>query len=298
MVDGWGGQAYYAESDEDDDEPPLAPPEPTTTSPPPAPGAEPIEGVEQARDRGDDEPRLAPSEDTGFTDYGLRIVEEVFSGSHALGSDAAMDAVRAWHPHWEEVDADSDVGRWVRWVRHSHDWVYGELASSSFPLLLPALSRSSDLASGTFVDLGSGSGKVAALAALYFSQVVGLELQEALGTLARGLADDFRAQTRKHGVAAGELHLHRADFLGRLTPHWQDSQRQYWWEVADVAYACSPKFCEATMQALGDCAARMRSDSHFVTVRHPLHSDCLEEIWRGEGNFTWGHDELIVYRHR
>mmetsp|Transcript_85547 Transcript_85547/g.222546 ORF Transcript_85547/g.222546 Transcript_85547/m.222546 type:complete len:296 (-) Transcript_85547:119-1006(-) len=295
MVDGFRGHADYSDSDED--EPPLAPPEDDAADDDPNFGAR-AAAAHGGGGGDDDEPRLAPLSEaeestTGYMDHGFRIVEEVYARSCSSGSEVSMDAVRALHPHWGAVDSDSEVGRWVRWVRCSHDWVYGELSSDSFNLLVLRTGGG-----GTFVDLGCGTGKVAALASLYFSQVLGLELQGALLNMASSLAEDFRAQTQKHGVAVGELMLHCVDFLGRLTPHWQSSQRQCWWEVADVAYACSPKFCEATMHALDECAARMKSGSHFVTVRHPLHSPCLEEIWRGEANFSWGSDQLIVYRHQ
>jgi len=212
-----------------------------------------------------------------------------------------MDAVRSLHPHWSQVNADSEIGRWVRWVRCSNNWVYGELCTESFPLLLERSAR--DVADPleaqrqeTFVDLGCGTGKVLALASLHFARCLGLELQLELRDLAGDLAERFRERAASRGVAVGDVEVHRADFLGKMMPQWQSRQGDPWWSVADVAYACSPKFCEETMHGLSDCAAMMRSGSRFVTVRHALKNESVPVVWQGEAVFSWGRDQLIVHQ--
>jgi len=245
------------------------------------------------------EPRLAPLEEgESDTDHGYLIVEEAFRGSSNLASDISMDAVRALYPYWSQTASDTELGRRVAWVRRTNDWVYGEMSTASFRHLLQQLGSegTGTMSSRTFVDLGSGSGKIAALAALHFGQVVGLELQAELHHLALRFAEEHRRLVTLHDASVGMVSLHRADFLGNLTPQWSDGDGRPWWEVADVAYACSPKYSRETMEGIKEYAVKMRPGSHFACVRHRLEDPALQEVWRGDADFTWGSDVLILYK--
>lgn len=286
---------------EDDNEPPMAPPEQIFESdgePPWAPSEASEDSVSEDASRTNVVSesvceRGAGLKVAGDLEFALSVVKEVYAGSSSAGAELALDATRALHPFWNQIGRDSDLGRKVSWVRCSNDWVYGELSVDSFPQLL---ARSAPAKGETFVDLGCGTGKVATLAALHFSRVFGIELQQELLVLAEKLASSCRARVQRHGVGIGELHFQRADFLGRLTATWCSAEGKPWWQLADVAYACSPKFCEATMRSLAELAAGMRSGSRFVTVRHNLSSPSFEEVWRGQVDFSWGSDDLIVHR--
>mmetsp|Transcript_10819 Transcript_10819/g.37907 ORF Transcript_10819/g.37907 Transcript_10819/m.37907 type:complete len:117 (+) Transcript_10819:260-610(+) len=116
--------------------------------------------------------------------------------------------------------------------------------------------------------------------------------------MACALAERFHSLAENHGVRTGTMSLHQADFLGHLSQSWTNAAGQHWWELADVAYACSPKFSKETMAGLDDLAALMRPGAYFVTVRHPLQNSAMDEVWRGEAIFSWGRDDLIVYRHK
>lgn len=290
--------------EDDDSEPPMAPPEDESDGEPPwAPSETSVEEYPVACEEPKNAPLGAPIEESCISSsngdpdsLGVALVKEVYAGSSGVGSELALDAVRALHPFWDQAGKDSAIGRQVTWARCSNDWVYGELSLDSWPLLLAQCGPKST--SDVFVDLGCGTGKVTALAALHFSRVFGLELQQELLDHAGKLANTFRARARRQGVGVGELGFHRADFLGRLTSAWSGDDGKPWWELADVAYACSPKFSEATMQSLADLAAGMRSGCRFATVRHGLKSPHLEELWRGSLIFSWGRDDLIVHRRR
>lgn len=252
-------------------------------------------------------PHLAPSADGAelrttlsraeLRRHGARVVEEVYSHSCDEAEGLVVDTVRALHPFWDKVNEDSEIGRRVSWVRSSNDWVYGELTSHSFEELVEQ--RLAITGDEVFVDLGSGTGKIVALASLYFRHAVGLEVQPALHERAQVLADTLKRRLQGHGVEAKELSLCSADFLDKSRACWTSTtDGRPWWEIADVAYACSPKFCTKTMHSLAELAALMRSGAQFVTVRHALKTADLDEVWRGDAEFSWGRDTLIVHRRR
>eukprot|EP00927_Polykrikos_kofoidii_P062532 TRINITY_DN57347_c0_g1_i1.p1 TRINITY_DN57347_c0_g1~~TRINITY_DN57347_c0_g1_i1.p1 ORF type:complete len:310 (+),score=38.93 TRINITY_DN57347_c0_g1_i1:77-1006(+) len=226
----------------------------------------------------------------------LDLVNLVYTGSCGLGSDLAMDEVRGLHPHWAEVGTDSEIGKKVSWVRDTNDWVYGEVMTDSFLHILCTHLAPETQAKKTFVDLGSGTGKAVALASLHFAEAVGLELQEKLHQAAGGLSANFVLRAVEFGMQLGKIDLVQADFLGVLTPEWKDAAGQPWWEVATAVFATSPKFCASTMRGIARRAAMMRTGARIATVRHTLEDPALEEIWRGEGIFSWGADTVIVYR--
>lgn len=280
MVDGNIGASAVSD---DDDEPPVAPPEEDST---PVIFAHDLDG-----------PVLAPpehSDERSVYQHGVRLVEQVYTDSYAVGAEVAMEVVRSLHPNWSECEMDTEIGRWVKWARCSNDWVYGEMSPRSFETLLDALAECNR--PRTFVDLGSGTGMLTALASLRFSNVLGIELQSNLDKVAQSYLSEFRRDVQKHGLQVGDINLFAADFLGRMTPHWQNSQGQYWWDVADVVYTCSPKFSQETMRKISSFAEQMRPDSLFFTVRHRLESGLFTEVRRDEASFSWGVDDLIMHR--
>eukprot|EP00928_Gymnodinium_smaydae_P089599 TRINITY_DN73540_c0_g1_i2.p1 TRINITY_DN73540_c0_g1~~TRINITY_DN73540_c0_g1_i2.p1 ORF type:complete len:284 (+),score=50.36 TRINITY_DN73540_c0_g1_i2:124-975(+) len=250
----------------DSDDLPVAPPESDDEAP-------------RRRGEEEQEPPLAPPEEpqvgafSSSPSVGLAVAKEVYRGSYATGTDVVLEYVRGLHPYWNEAGSDSNVGREVSWVRGSNNWVYGELADESFVELMEHVSSWLSGHKGFFVDLGCGTGKVGALASLHFRRVVGLEIQEELCRVAGDLAIEFAARMRVHGEELGEIAIRRADFLAdnltgadALAPAWCDESGQAWWDLADVAYACSPKYCEATMAGISARAEHMRQGALLVTV--------------------------------
>eukprot|EP00931_Biecheleriopsis_adriatica_P010861 TRINITY_DN111927_c0_g1_i1.p1 TRINITY_DN111927_c0_g1~~TRINITY_DN111927_c0_g1_i1.p1 ORF type:complete len:304 (+),score=50.72 TRINITY_DN111927_c0_g1_i1:25-912(+) len=284
--------------DSDDDEPPMAPPEVASGGGYPDAGSLLVAHAEQdLSDEG--QTMVAPPESNdpeSLREHARQLVEEVYERSYDNGTDVVMDAVRSLHPYWHEHELETARGKLVKWVRSSNDWVYGEMESESFTTLAAHLSISE---SDTFLDLGCGTGKIAALASLYFRRSFGLELQKDLHLLAGELSEMFCRRSQNLGLCTGQMATFRADFLGQLTAPWAcPGDGQPWWEVADVVYACSPKFSAATMSALAGLAEKMRPGARFVTVRYALRTPCLEETWRGEGVFSWGRDDMIVHRRK
>lgn len=139
MVDGlWPPANHHGNGDSDDDMP-AAPPEEEDE----VETEQPLSPTVFGSGRGT-EPLLAPPEEevaglegeAAGARHGVRVIEEVYSKSCEAGSNTAMDAVRALYPHWSEFNANTEMGRRVKWARCSNDWVYGELSTGSFASLI------------------------------------------------------------------------------------------------------------------------------------------------------------------
>eukprot|EP00440_Ansanella_granifera_P026940 gb/GFBE01029257.1/.p1 GENE.gb/GFBE01029257.1/~~gb/GFBE01029257.1/.p1 ORF type:complete len:108 (+),score=23.05 gb/GFBE01029257.1/:1-324(+) len=102
----------------DDEDLPLAPAEDAEVD-----GVDSDDAVErtgQAQDPGAAALPMAPPEDDpelaalGVDGRAFQILKEVYAESYQVGTDVAMDGVRSLHPYWNEVNAETKRGRFVR----------------------------------------------------------------------------------------------------------------------------------------------------------------------------------------
>jgi H3 lysine-79-specific histone-lysine N-methyltransferase len=144
-----------------------------------------------------------------------RTVERMrLSGSMAKRLDATT---RLSLPHVERILTQiyartvSPRVESLRQYENGSDNVYGEL----LPRFISTIFKETRLKSGqVFVDLGSGVGNVVLQAALEIGcESWGCEMMENACDLAELQQGEFKARCRLWGIASGETHLVRGDFL-------------------------------------------------------------------------------------
>lgn len=189
--------------------------------------------------------------------------------------------------------------------------VYGETAFDTIALALARVARvhGGELRGATFVDVGAGVGKpvfAAALLAPRLREARGVELLPELVEIAEGellagwaaglpapLARGQRQPTLRLPPAARAVRVRFCVGDAAAPGGGEDGED---WTDADVAFACSTCFDDATWARLAALGRRMRRGAFFVSS-----GGCFEdeECWavRDEidgAEFSWGEGKLYI----
>lgn len=219
---------------------------------------------------------------------------------------------------------------------------YGELTYPSIRAILSALEPlrrdegGTDKATGLFVDLGSGFGRVlmgaACMAVPPFAFLRGVEIDSALHIAAQGallrlstsasplnwiLGDDVMTDQANDAAAEGKGKAsagpaaaeagaappstpvpRSARAAERITLHCADGTKEPGlWLDADVLYVCCTCFEEPLRRALGALVDRgLRRGALVVTVSRRLPSARLALVRTLPAECTWGHAEVFIER--
>jgi len=146
---------------------------------------------------------------------------------------------------------------------------------------------------GTFVDVGSGSGRVSVAAALLVEvdTVLGVEVDEDWHAVASAARERLLAHADAGFIRARELMFVCADAVAAAA--------ETWVEAADVAYICCTCFGPPLLAALAEVVERLREGAVVITISHklPAREGVLEDVCEPiTGTCTWGHATIHMQR--
>eukprot|EP00949_MAST-11_sp_MAST-11-sp1_P003732 g3732.t1 len=155
---------------------------------------------------------------------------------------------------------------------------YGEMSTESFLDILVAQFAGKAMGSMTFLDIGSGMGKIVLLASLFFKQAVGVELSQTLYEQSKYALKSFSASmadaVEESQGAAVIVHGDMFDVD---------------WSFADVIYACTTCFGDSMCERVARKAAReLRPGSMILSVTRPLVHESLDRVAVIDCRFSWG----------
>ncbi len=165
--------------------------------------------------------------------------------------------------------------------------IYGEVTFDGFTKILDRLAElNSGSVKGTFVDLGSGTGKACVMAALsdQFSSVIGMEVLEKLHAKAK--ENKARYQRMIVPTPSTEVMFSRDDFIAA----------DEWTQIATCVFTLCSCFCDELMDDLIKKLDTCEKGTYVVSVTHPIISDKYKLLEHGKYEMSFG--KATVFFHQ
>jgi hypothetical protein len=168
------------------------------------------------------------------------------------------------------------------------DFTYGEVTPESVRRIIDML----PVKTGTFCDLGSGTGKAVVLAPVLgqFTHSIGVELLPNLHDTAASVGQRYEKEikpTLPEAMRNHTLEYRNEDiFLTDLS------------NVDVVLAHCTTCFAEDTMRRFTKKCEETRPGTHLACISRRLESDCFEQIMVDSCSMGWGTATVYVYRRK
>ena len=146
-----------------------------------------------------------------------------------------------------------------------------------------------DKIEGTFVDLGSGTGKPVFVAALsgFFDRCVGIEILETVHSKSTELLERYKGYVLPH---LPEMSRH-ADIV-----FYRDDLTLADWQDASCVFTLCTTFTEDVLNAIRMKARLCQIGTWFVTVTHPLRCEKYKLLERVQCEMSFGAVSVFVQR--
>lgn len=162
--------------------------------------------------------------------------------------------------------------------------VYGEVTFHSFGEILWSQMLANLKPNGTFVDLGSGSGR-GVLAASYlspFTRLVGIEILEGLHQAAIDVYSGYESNVRSLLPATDlrstqQIEFHCGSFLDLD-----------WTSDVSLVFANSTCFPDALMDQIAEQGEKLRDGTYVVTFTKELSSPYFKLLYSEQHKMSWG----------
>ena len=165
---------------------------------------------------------------------------------------------------------------------------YGEITFDGFTKILERIKvlNNDNATGGTFVDLGSGTGKACIMAALSdnFSAVIGIEVLDKLHKKAK--ENKTRFKKRVDPTPSTEITFSRDDIIAA----------EEWTQIAKCVFTLCTCFCDELMDDLIKKLETCDKGTYVVSVTHPIISDKYKLLEHGKYKMSFG--EATVFFHR
>ncbi|GMI23771.1 hypothetical protein TeGR_g6167 [Tetraparma gracilis] len=167
--------------------------------------------------------------------------------------------------------------------------IYGEVEFRSFTEVLRKICTNVP-AGGTFIDIGSGSGKAVMAARMTqdFSTCVGVEIMDGLAALADEIGEKYHSgfRDRLSTRISNECEFLKADFL------------EVDWSSASVVFANSTCFTDSLMASIADKAKSCDPGAYLVTFTKGINCDdgAFELVEKKRYNMSWGPATVFIHR--
>ena len=169
------------------------------------------------------------------------------------------------------------------------EFIYGEIDFLSFYTILERTSPSNQ---DVFYDLGSGSGKAALSAALFFNvnKSVGVELLPPLYEQSNTLLKKAIQRFQQKDIE--KIYLPQMDRIQFIN----DSFLHYDFGDADIIYVAATCLTDTTWNELISKMARLKPGSRIIVATRMIHHEQFESIYQGIELMSWGLCPIRIYK--